>query len=135
MQAGYSALLYTAKTLAIASSIPDDTKRDKFIQNRFDFSTPENLFANLTAYMNLLPWAGWFPDGLGIVGVTAGVQDPKSVIVPPALSQLEQTLQAPSRLAEGVYNQDLMKFQQGIGALPLGTLLNQTLSLSSQFTE
>ena len=135
MQAGYSALLYTAKTLAIASSIPDDTKRDKFIKNRFDFSTPENLFANLTAYMNLLPWAGWFPDGLGIVGVTAGVQDPKSVIVPPALSQLEQTLQAPSRLAEGVYNQDLMKFQQGIGALPLGTLLNQTLSLSSQFTE
>lgn len=134
MQAGYSALLYTAKTLAIASSIPDDRKRDKFIKNRFDFSTPENLFANLTAYLNLLPWAGWFPDGLGIVGITAGITDPKTVIVPPTLSQLEQTLQAPSRVAEGVYNGDVSKLQQGIGALPLGTLINNALSVYYQST-
>lgn len=132
MQAGYSALLYTAKTLAIASSIPDDSKRDKFIKNRFDCSTPENLFTNLTAYLNLLPWAGWFPDGLGIVGVTAGIVDPKTVLVPPALSQLEQTLQAPSRVTEGVYNGDITKIQQGLGALPLGTLVNNALSVYHQ---
>lgn len=131
MQATHTALLYLAKTLAIAAGISNDSKRDEFLDNRFDFSTPENLLANLTAYMNLLPWAGWFPDGLGLLGVVAGITDPKTVIVPPALSQLEKTLQSPSRIAEGIYAGDSTKVQQGFSAMPLGVIPSYVMSLGT----